>query len=148
MKGRLGRRVANSAAVEVDYVAAFCRFGRMVSDKGSLKLELLLEVENKRHTIVSLHTHIFPEALLHCCTGLHVTCSHVSSTLKKLGLPPTAIDSLAILGDSGHGSWGRGTCCRDGERYGAPGRRGMEALEERGRDGRKRSTTCRGYCRR
>ena len=29
----------------------------------------------ERRTIVRLHTDVFPEALFHCCTGLHVACS-------------------------------------------------------------------------
>ena len=29
----------------------------------------------ERRTIVRLHTDVFPEALFHCCTGLHVACA-------------------------------------------------------------------------
>ncbi len=29
----------------------------------------------EKSTIVRLHTDVFPEALFHCCTGLHLACS-------------------------------------------------------------------------
>lgn len=131
MEGRLGCRVANCAVVEVDYVAVVCRFRGMFSDKIRLHLELSQRVEKERHTIVGLHTHIFPKTLLHCCARLHVACSHVLSTLEELSLPPAAIGPLSRLGDCGHGGRGRGACCRDWERCGAPGRQGMKALGER-----------------
>jgi len=134
--------VAYRAVVEIDYVAVFCRFGCMVSNKICLHLELLQRVEKERHTIVGLHTHIFPETLLHCCTGLHVACSHVLPTLEELGLPPTAIGSLTRLRDCRHGRWGRGACCCDRQRCGASGRRGMKALGEWCGDQRSRSRTC------
>lgn len=100
------------------------------------------KVNQETHTIVGLQTHIFPEALLHCCTGLHVACSHVLPTFEELSLPPPAVDSFAILGGSGHGRWRRRTCCCDGERGGGPACGGMKALGQWYRDWRDILTRC------
>lgn len=95
------------------------------------------------HTIVRLHTHIFPKSLFHRGPWLHMACSHVLSALEQLGLPPPSIDSFAIMGCCGLWScWGR-TSGSDRQRGSDSGGGGMEALEERWRTGKwRRAIRC------
>lgn len=83
------------------------------------------------HTLIRLHTHIFPKPLLNSGPRLHVACSHVLSALEQLSLPPSSIDSFAIMGCCGLWScWGRSSGS-DGQRSGDSRRGCVEALKER-----------------
>ena len=89
-----------------------------------------LSASRLSHTIVRLHTHIFPKPLFHSGPGLHMARSHVLSALEQLGLPPPSIDSFAILGCCGLWSCGGRTSGSDGQRGSDSRGGGMEALEE------------------
>jgi hypothetical protein len=85
-------------------------------------------VDGKWRTIVLLYTHIFPEALFHCCAGFHVACPQVLAFFEELGLLPPAVDSLAILGDCWCGCWRGRTRDTYGVGSGGSGRGGVETL--------------------
>ena len=83
-----------------------------------------------RHTIIDLHTNVFPKSLFYSGPRLHMACSHVLSALEQLSLPPPSIDSFAILGCCGLWScWGR-TSDSDGQRSGDSRGGGMDTLED------------------
>lgn len=86
---------------------------------------------DSNHTMVPLHTHVFPKPLFDGGPGLRLACSHVLSTLEQLSLPPSSIDSFAVLRRGGLWScWGR-TGGSDGQRSGESRDGRMEALKVR-----------------
>ena len=85
-------------------------------------------VNGEWRTIVLLYTHIFPEALFHCCAGLHVACSQILALFEELGLLSPAADSLAMLRDRWCRRWRGRTGDTNGEGSGGSGRSGVEAL--------------------
>ena len=85
------------------------------------------------HTIIPLHTHIFPKSFFYSGTRLRLAYTHILSALEQLSLSPPSIDSFAILGRCGLWScWGR-TSGSDGQRSGGARDGRMEVLDVRWR---------------